>query len=287
MTECYFTNLENIAICELKKAHESINVAVSWINFKLYKDVFTKLLNDKVKIRIMLNKDNINLSYVDDIQELTKKGADIRLVEFAGIMHHKFCVIDKHICLFGSFNWTQNANTRNIEDLNICDEVNCVYNYLLEFEALWKLSRADIQLLRHIPCCSNCGDPVINILLMKIDEENENETKIEVLQKCGCREIIVFTDFYDVSVYNNFVATIQKYDCDISIAYHENDVENYHKLMAQQDLEVANYLSFVRDNRMGMPIIHAVGVKFVKYDGEYVYEIIWKERGTDRLVQDE
>ena len=54
-------------------------------------------------------------------------------------MHHKFCIIDQKLCLFGSFNWTQNANTRNIEDVNICDEPQIIYGYETEFKAMWEL----------------------------------------------------------------------------------------------------------------------------------------------------
>lgn len=48
-------------------------------------------------------------------------------------MHHKFYLIDKRLCLFSSFNWRKNATTVNIEDLNICDEPNIIFNYTLEF----------------------------------------------------------------------------------------------------------------------------------------------------------
>ena len=69
------------------------------------------------------------------------------------------------------------------------------------------------------------------------------------------------------------------------------DEISYHQLIAQQDFVVANYLSLVRHNRMGMPIIHAVGVKtwkwFDKHEGEYIYRIIWKERGTSTYIRDE
>ena len=61
-----------------------------------------------------------------------------------------------------------------------------------------------------------------------------------------------------------------------------NTIE-YQRLVDQEDFYIANYLSNVRDNRMGLPIIHAVGVKtwkwLDKHDGELVYKIIWKERG--------
>lgn len=69
-----------------------------------------------------------------------------------------------------------------------------------------------------------------------------------------------------------------------------NTIE-YQRLVDQEDFYIANYLSNVRDNRMGLPIIHAVGIKtwkwLDKHDGELVYKIIWKERGTERYIEDE
>lgn len=47
----------------------------------------------------------------------------------------------------------------------------------------------------------------------------------------------------------------------------------------------------VRDNRMGFQIIHVVGVKswewYSKDDSDYIYRIIWKERGTSSYIQNE
>ena len=97
MTECFFTNLENIAISNLKEARKSIRAAVAWINFRHYGDVFDELLDKNVKIKILLNNDGINQRYMEDIQYLNSRGAEIRLVNFSGIMHHKFCVIDKKL----------------------------------------------------------------------------------------------------------------------------------------------------------------------------------------------
>ena len=289
MINCYFTNLESIAICELRKAEISIKAAVAWINFNHYGYVLEELLNLGVKIEILLNNDCNNLRYIKHIEHLNERGADIRLVSFAGIMHHKFCVIDKHLCMFGSFNWTQNANIRNIEDLNICDEVSFVNNYLLEFKALWNLSKTDIQLLLHPSYCSICKNPIINILFMEV--EGNYKTKIDIVQQCGCQQKIVYTDYYDASVYNEYVGSIHQFEDDIWAAKESGDETTYYQLIAQQDFVVANYLSLVRNNRMGMPIIHAVGVKewkwFNKHDGEFIYKVIWKERGTNSYVQDE
>lgn len=289
MINCYFTNLENITIYELKKAQRSIKAAVAWINFDIYGEIFCELIQRGVKIKILLNDDGNNNKYMHHIHSLNNLGADIKLVRFDGIMHHKFCVIDKCICMFGSFNWTYNANARNIEDINICDDVQCVNAYLLEFKSLWELTPSDIGLLRNAQICCKCKSPIVNILFM--EPEGDYQTKIDVLQQCGCNQKMVFTDYFDAGVYNNYQAVIHQFEDDICYAQQSNDEILYHQIVTQQDFMIANYLSMVRSNRMGLPIIHAVGVKtwkwWDKHNGEYVYKIIWKERGTDGYINNE
>lgn len=289
MIRCYFINLQNITMSELRATKHSIKAAVAWINFKYYGDIFLELLDRGVKIKILLNDDGINQRYLDDIAFLNSQGAQIRLVRYSGIMHHKFCVIDKSKCLFGSFNWTDSANIRNIEDLNICDEIALVNSYMLEFKALWELSKSDIKLLRNPLRCNYCHEPLVNILFM--EQEGDWQTKIDVIQQCACKQITIFTDYYDIGVYNNYLGAIQQFEDDICMAHQSGDEILYYQLVSQQDFVIANYLSSVRHNRMGCPIIHAVGVKnwewFNKHDGAYCYKIIWKERNTSVYIEDE
>lgn len=216
MVRCYFSNIENVAISVLKNTQKSIKAAVAWINFSNYGGLLKELLDRNVKIKILLNNDDINQQYLNDIQYLNSIGAKISLVNFTGIMHHKFCIIEKQICMFGSCNWTQSANIRNIEDLNICDEVTFVNSYLLEFKALWDLSKTDIRLLRNPQHCEVCHNQIINILFM--EQEGNNETRIDVMRQCGCGQRIVYTDFYDISVYNNYLAAVDEFDDDIAMA---------------------------------------------------------------------
>lgn len=289
MNRCYFTNLENIVISELKKAKKSVKAAVAWINFNTYGYVFEELINQGVRIKIILNKDGINLRYENYIKYLNKKGANIRLVDFGGIMHHKFCIIDKYLCMFGSFNWTQSANKRNIENLNISNETIIVKNYLLEFQAIWDLKKSDIQLLTHPPCCNVCRKPIINILFM--EQEGDCQTKIDILQQCYCMQKIIYTDYYDADIYNNYIGLIQNNRDEIWNESEFYDEDTYHRMVVWREYKIAKYLTFVRRIRMGIPIIHAVGVKIWehidKHDGEWVYKIIWKERGTDDYIDDE
>lgn len=100
----------------------------------------------------------------------------------------------------------------------------------------------------------------------------------------------MYSDYYDISIYNNFL-TLSESDDDILCFLQDGNEEMYNQLLSVKDYNIANYLSFVRTQRMGMTIIHAVGLKtwkwFNKDDGEFVYKIIWKERGTDSYIEDE
>lgn len=92
--------------------------------------------------------------------------------------------------------------------MNICDELQLIYNYKTEFKALWELSKSDIALLRNPERCKECGDPLVNVILM--EQEGYNQTEIRVLQICGCSQREVFRDYYDIQVYNSYVGLI---DC--------------------------------------------------------------------------
>lgn len=284
-----FTNLENIVISEISKATNSIEAAIAWINFDIYEPVLEQALYRDVQVTILINNDEKNRKYLESINRLNEKGAKIRLVSFAGIMHHKFCVIDRSVCMFGSFNWTVNANKRNIEDLNICDEPRVIIAYLLELEALLNLDKSDVRLLGRPPKCKRCKRPVANILLM--EKEKDDLTKVSVIQQCGCESIASKPEYYDGRVYLEYVAYIQQYEDKIAVALQYGDSVLYQQLVSEQDYVLSTYLSNVRKIRMGFPIIHAVGIpaQRMRWDGDYerYYKIIWKERGADQYVYDE
>ena len=151
------------------------------------------------------------------------------------------------------------------------------------------LPKDDIRLLKRPIYCRKCGGAVINILFMK--QEGDCQTRIDVLQQCDCAQNVIYTEYYDLSVYYNYIGLINRFDNEIAEMQENGNTIEYQRLVDQEDFYIANYLSNVRDNRMGLPIIHAVGVKtwkwLDKHDGELVYKIIWKERGTERYIEDE
>ena len=92
MTKCYFENLENIVISNLAT---NVRIAVAWINFNIYGTVINSLIDKGGRVKILLQDDFSNHRYDSIINQMNAKGAEIRFVDFRGIMHHKFCIIDQ------------------------------------------------------------------------------------------------------------------------------------------------------------------------------------------------
>jgi phosphatidylserine/phosphatidylglycerophosphate/cardiolipin synthase-like enzyme len=53
------------------------------------------------------------------------------------IMHHKVLIIDRHIVVTGSFNFSNNADESNDENVVIVDNAEIAAAYLQEFDRLW------------------------------------------------------------------------------------------------------------------------------------------------------
>jgi len=285
LTQSYFVNLQTITLSELRMARKNVLIAVAWINFDEYYNAFYELLSHGVHIEIIINDDRNNARYNQQIKKLTDLGAIIHKVNAGGTMHHKFCVIDEKRCLFGSYNWTINAECRNIEDLNICDEPQVVYSYLKEFVAIRKLSKTDLRLLRNPVICPCCGNPKMNILV--IEPEGYYQTKIQMVEYCDCGFHEHEPEYYEISVYENYHGLIEKYERDLKDCDNAWEQE---EVYARMDFEIAMYWSYVRSCRFGFLIVHAVAEPgfeiYGRHDDEPVYHIIWKERGMENYIPD-
>ena len=55
-----------------------------------------------------------------------------------GQMHHKVMIIDKQIVIFGSYNFTNSAETRNDENLIVAYNTDIAAQFLSEFERVYE-----------------------------------------------------------------------------------------------------------------------------------------------------
>lgn len=91
----------------------------------------------------------VKVFVITDDELVDALGSDIRKLKDAKIpvkidkgrkayMHHKFCILDGHTLLNGSFNWTRNGVLGNNENVVITRDPALCQKFLAEYNRMWK-----------------------------------------------------------------------------------------------------------------------------------------------------
>lgn len=140
-TDASFQDNVNKILAVLDKAKVSINIAMAWFTVKELYDKLIEMKNKGVDIKIIVNNDFVNEKYGIDLSPFNS--VKIR-GERGGIMHNKFCVIDNQIVITGSFNWTNNAENRNSENIQTTYDDNALASkFSVEFNRLWNSVKSE------------------------------------------------------------------------------------------------------------------------------------------------
>lgn len=134
--QSYFSEIREHIINELRLAESSIYIAVAWFTDKELFDILCNKAALGLKVELIAIKDEINTSGSIDFTDLLKNGGKIWLVEDQKTMHNKFCVIDKHIVLNGSYNWTYKASDNHENIMIITNHNETTENYLEQFKQI-------------------------------------------------------------------------------------------------------------------------------------------------------
>lgn len=123
--KAYFNDNIKQAICEeLAKSTKQIYAAVAWFNDRDIYDILVDKVKNGVELNLIIAND-INNSHPDyglPFKELSDLGGKVfKLITDNTLLHHKFCVIDEHTLITGSYNWTYAANTKNLENIIILE----------------------------------------------------------------------------------------------------------------------------------------------------------------------
>jgi phosphatidylserine/phosphatidylglycerophosphate/cardiolipin synthase-like enzyme len=70
-------------------------------------------------------------------EEMTMENIAVRTDGNPQIMHHKVIIIDRETVIFGSFNFSDNANRRNDENIIIVHDPTFVSYFIEEFDTVW------------------------------------------------------------------------------------------------------------------------------------------------------
>lgn len=127
-TSTIFENIHLHIIAQLKKADHAISVCVAWIT----DDEILQALVDQAKkgvyVEIITLNDEHNRAKSKYFNQITAQNGKVYMIDKNnedGIIHHKFCVIDRNVLITGSYNWSKRAKLNN---------ENIIVNYLEDLE---------------------------------------------------------------------------------------------------------------------------------------------------------
>jgi len=118
--EVVFQNIRETIISLLSQATSEIIVAMAWLTDKELMQLLIKKIHEGVFVEIIISDSDENFSERTYLGLIEKKCTFwvSRINSEEGMMHNKFCVIDKRHVITGSYNWTYKANL-NLENILI------------------------------------------------------------------------------------------------------------------------------------------------------------------------
>ncbi len=138
-TKAIFQNINKRIKEEIQKAEKTIYVAVAWITDYILFHELEKKANEGCKVFVLTSNDFINKQSKIDYDTFQE---NFKVFLFGDsktkLIHHKFCVIDKHTVITGSYNWTHKAksNEENVVitkgDSVLAEQFIGEFNKLLE-----------------------------------------------------------------------------------------------------------------------------------------------------------
>lgn len=157
---------------EIDNATKAIEVAVYAFTSRPLAQALVDAHNRGVKIRIIVEPSNASSAY-SKATYLINNGIEVKTKRGAGLMHHKFAVIDDTVLITGSFNWTASAEADNDENILLLKgfPATCK-SFQREFSRLWDESE---------PWCAKPQEP-----------EELSATNLSKLRKHAGDEVVVY-----------------------------------------------------------------------------------------------
>ena len=125
----------------ITKAKESIYVQAYGMTSNEIVDELLKAHSRGVKVRVLLDKSNLSDKH-SKMRQMQKAGIDVGIDRVPGIAHNKVMIIDKHIVITGSFNFTKSADIRNAENVIIINDSKVADKYLQNWLSRKALTKA-------------------------------------------------------------------------------------------------------------------------------------------------
>jgi len=132
-------NCASVIIRYINQAQVSIHVLIYSFTLNDVRDALIQAKNRGVDVKVVMDNQQSGLQG-SEYGNLKNASVDIRLDKRSASMHDKVALIDGHIIITGSFNWSQAANEDNRENLLVIDNPTWATAYEQQFQTIWNAS---------------------------------------------------------------------------------------------------------------------------------------------------
>lgn len=119
----------NFIVEQIKQAKQSIYIQAYGFTSKKIIDALIEAKNRGVEIEIILDRSNFHKKKQNVIKLLESNQIKIYQDKVAGIAHNKVMIIDNTTVITGSFNFTDNADKKNAENVIVLHDSNLAQQY--------------------------------------------------------------------------------------------------------------------------------------------------------------
>jgi phosphatidylserine/phosphatidylglycerophosphate/cardiolipin synthase-like enzyme len=120
------------------QANTSIHIMIYSFTLDTVGDALIQAKQHGVEVKIAWDKTEVNVQG-SEFQKLKSAGIDIRIDRETGIslLHDKVAIIDGHVIITGSFNWSTEANLHDRENLIVINSQAWGAAYEQNFQQIW------------------------------------------------------------------------------------------------------------------------------------------------------
>lgn len=129
-----FAKNRDVILSYLNNAKVSIDIAMAWFTSDVFLPILLQKKEENLRIRIIINNDVVNAIHGCDLSSFSLKRIKGKN---GGLMHNKLCIIDNQVVITGSYNWSDNAENKNVENIAIIQDNKIASATTQEFNQLW------------------------------------------------------------------------------------------------------------------------------------------------------
>lgn len=127
----------------LESARESIYFLAYSFTSNQLGDIVRQKAEAGLTVEGVMDDEQVRSNEGTEFDPFRQAGLDVRLDGIDGLMHHKVFIVDQKIVAFGSYNFSQNAESRNDENLLIVYNPVIAEQFLFEFQRVQRQARND------------------------------------------------------------------------------------------------------------------------------------------------